>query len=129
MDGTRFDRLLRQMTRAQSRRSAVLGALGGAVSLGGLIATDAKHHKKKKKQHRGSPPVSPPPGPQCPTSCPVCQPCVKGQSCTPQANGTACGDVSCQACQGCVCVNLPDETPCQTTGLCGSGTCNRPPTR
>jgi hypothetical protein len=63
VDGMHFDRLLRGLTTARSRRSALLSLFGGGIGLLGIEATSARHHKKHKKKHhgRGSPPVSPPP--------------------------------------------------------------------
>jgi hypothetical protein len=134
MDGSQFDTLLRGLTTARTRRDALIGILGGGLGLLSFSESEAKHHKKHKKKGRGSPPASPPPlpptsppSPQCPASCPVCQQCVDGRTCTVQPNATPCGDVACQECRGGVCVNVPDETPCQENGLCGRGTCNQPP--
>ncbi len=44
MDGSQFDRLLRGLTTASSRRGAVVGLFGGALGLLGLTETQAKHH-------------------------------------------------------------------------------------
>jgi hypothetical protein len=128
MDGSQFDTLLRSLTTARSRRSALLGMLG----LLGLTEAEAKHHKKKKKKKGGSPPASPPPSPplppapQCPTSCPSCQECVNGQSCTPKGNGSSCEGNPCKACQSGACVDLAGNTVCNSTGRCLNGTCNQP---
>src|SRR3954447_14282292 len=103
MDGSQFDSLLRTLTAARSRRGALLGLLGGALGPLGLTDTSARHHKKKKKKK--SPPAVPPP-PQCPASCPACQTCTNGQSCTPAAN----------------------DTTCDSDGRCLNGTCNPLPT-
>ena len=80
------------------RRLGGLLALGAAVTL--APGTDAGAHKKHRKhrQHKKSH--------GCPASCPVCQACVAGRTCTPVA----------------------DETPCQGTGLCGNGACHAAPT-
>jgi hypothetical protein len=136
MDGNQFDGLLRWLAGAQSRRSAVLSVLGGAVGLVGLTGAEAKHHKKKKKKKSGSPPVSPPPvspppSPQCPASCPVCQECVNGQSCTSKVNGTACENNPCRWCQNGTCSNTPNDIACTASngpGACGNGVCNSRPT-
>ncbi len=124
MDGYQFDGLLRQINQARSRRGAVLGILGGAVGLLGLTEAEAKHKKKKKKKGSSPPP---PPGARCPASCPPCQQCVDGQSCTPRADGIACGDNDCKTCLSGACVNKPDETVCNSgIGHCGRGICNAP---
>jgi hypothetical protein len=124
MDGKRFDGLLRTATTAHSRRGAVVAVLGGMVGLLGPTETEAKRKKHKKKKG-GSPP---PPKPRCPATCPDCQQCVNGQSCTPKADGTACGNNDCKTCQSGACVNKADNTLCNdSTGKCGSGTCKTPP--
>lgn len=128
MDGSQFDTLLRGLTSSRSRRGALLGLLGGAVGLLGLTKVEAKHKKKKhRKKGGGSPPVSPPPPPQCPASCPSCQECVNGQSCTPKGNGSSCEGNPCKECQNGACVDRAGNTPCNGTGLCLNGTCNQQP--
>ncbi len=127
MDGSQFDTLLRIVTTTRSRRGAILSVLGGVAGLIDLGASEAKHKKHKHKKG-GSPPGSPPPGKRCPASCPDCQQCVNGQSCTPKTDGTACGNNDCKTCQSGSCVNKVDNTVCNDgAGLCGSGTCNTPP--
>ena len=67
MDGSQFDTLLRGLSTARSRRGAVMGLLGGAVSLLGLTKSKAKHKKKHHhKKGKGSPPASPPTAPPPP---------------------------------------------------------------
>jgi hypothetical protein len=133
MDGTQFDRLLRTVTTTRSRRSAMLSVLGGALGLIGLTEAEAKHHKKKKKKKGGSPPASPPASPpsppavQCPASCPVCQACTNGQSCTVQADGATCENNPCKGCQNGACVNLANDTACNGDGRCLNGVCNPNP--
>jgi hypothetical protein len=124
MDADQFDGLLRQISQARSRRGVLLGVLGGAVGLLGLTEAEAKRKKKKKK--KGSSP--PPAAARCPASCPPCQQCVDGRSCTPRPDGITCGDSDCKTCQSGACVNKPDETLCNdSTGKCLQGTCNPPP--
>jgi hypothetical protein len=84
----------------------------------GVTETEAKHHKKKKKK-KGSSPL----GPQCPASCPVCQECINGASCTVQSDFTPCGNAGCQVCQSGVCVNRANGTTCEGDGRCDDGTC------
>jgi hypothetical protein len=128
MDGTHFfDKLLRQITSARSRRSAVVGLLGGALRLLVLTETEAKRHKKKHKpKHPKHPvsPVSPPAEPQCPTSCPVCHECINGASCTVQSDFTPCGEDGCNVCQGGACVNRADGAQCGANGRCLDGVCD-----
>jgi hypothetical protein len=128
MDAPHFEQLLRQVARARSRRGAVLGVLGGIVGLLGLSETEARRHRKKPK-HPKHPkhPVSPPAGPRCPASCPLCQECINGASCTVQSDFTPCGDDGCNVCQGGACVNRPDGTTCGDDGRCQDGVCGPKP--
>jgi hypothetical protein len=122
MDGQQFDHLVQQVTQAHSRRGTLLGLVGGAVGLLGLGGAEAKH--KKKKHKKGKPrPASPPPGPQCPASCPACQECVNGQSCTVQSDFTPCGNDGCNVCQGGACVNRVDGARCGENSRCRDGVC------
>src|SRR5262249_23183307 len=112
MDGAQFDTFLKGLTVARSRRGAVVGLVGALAGLIDLGASRAKHKKKKKKK-AGSPPVSPPSPPAgCPESCPVCQQCVDGQTCTPRPNGIVCGNNECTSCQSGACVPRPNNTSC-----------------
>ncbi len=124
MDGSAFDRHVRAVMQARSRRGALLGLVGGAFGLLGVTATEAKHHKKKKKKKGNSPPASPP-GAQCPASCPICQECINGESCTVQSDFTPCGDSSCKLCQGGVCVNRSNNASCGDNNRCHDGVCTR----
>src|SRR5262245_56482784 len=110
MDADRFEQALRRLTTSPSRRQALRGLVGailGGSVLGGASLVPAAKGKKGgkgkgggKKKGKGKPTK-----PQCPASCPVCQQCVDGQSCTPVANDAACNG----------------------TGRCLNGTCNPPP--
>src|SRR5688572_2289939 len=114
MDANRFDTLLRSFGASRSRRALIpLVAslvLGGTVGTRWSSETEAKgkgKKKRRKKQGQGpsSPPPSPPPGQsQCPATCPECQQCVNGQSCTP-LNGGVCQNSPCKICQGGACVS------------------------
>src|SRR4051812_36320161 len=72
MDGSQFDTLLRGVTTARSRRSAVPVMLRGALGLLGLSETQDKHHKKNHKRG-GTPPAPPPPSPPSPPPPNPCQ--------------------------------------------------------
>jgi hypothetical protein len=113
MDAERFERILRTMSTSPSRRQALSGLLGallgGALSSGSILSAAKKKGKggkgkkgkgKGKKGGKGKTKK-----PQCPASCPVCQQCVDGQSCTPIAG----------------------NTPCDGAGRCLNGVCNQPP--
>jgi hypothetical protein len=100
---------------------------------------------KKAKQHsasHGSPCTSP--GGICENNaCKMCQErtCVNndGYGCENNAckvcqggacvnnNGIGCEFNPCKVCQGGRCVNVVDNTPCNNTGKCLSGSCNPPP--
>jgi hypothetical protein len=128
MDGSRFDTLLWRLSTARSRRGAILGLFGGAFGLLTLTETEAKHRKKKHKPKKPRPqPASPPRGPQCPASCPVCQECINGESCTVQSDFSPCGEDGCNVCQGGACVNRADGASCASTGRCVDGLCNHCP--
>lgn len=113
MDIERFDSWVRALTRARSRRGAVLGLLSGGLGLLSLTETEAKRRKKKKKKKGGgSPPASPPPPsdspsppsppPPPPPPVPVCTPsCTNGMTCQ---NGT--------------CACPPGRSICAFTGTC-----------
>jgi hypothetical protein len=123
MDGSQFDTLLRGL---RPRRGALLGLLGGTLGLLGLTESEAKHRKHKHKSRGGgSPPASPPEafGPHCPGSCPVCQECVNGASCTVQSDFTPCGDDGCNVCKGGACLNRADGTHCGDNRRCQDGVC------
>src|SRR3954468_17065074 len=112
MDGSQFDTLLRGLTRARSRRGAMVGVLGSALGLLGVTESQAKHHKRKhKKKHGGSPPASPPsllcvPEPQT-TTC--------GGNCATKANN--CGQIVPCPCLG--------TQQCLSNGSCAI-TCQGP---
>jgi hypothetical protein len=72
MDGTRFEAWLRGLTTACSRRSALIGLLGGAFGVVRFAETEAKRGKKKRKKKRGGtvPPPPPPDPPELVYECP-----------------------------------------------------------
>src|SRR3954447_4570388 len=99
MDGSQFDTLLRGLTRARSRRGAMVGVLGSALGLLGVTESQAKHHKKKhKKKHGGSPPASPPTSPPSPSCVPEPQTTTCGGNCATKANN--CGQIVTCPCLG-----------------------------
>ena len=105
VENDRFDALTARLAGGLTRRR-----LGGLVALGAGAALTAdpasgKRKKRKHKKHQQQTTTTTP-TPRCPASCPVCQECVDGRTCTPVA----------------------DETPCEGTGLCASGACRAQPT-
>jgi hypothetical protein len=137
MDADRFERMIRTLTTAPSRRR-VLGVLGG-VLFGGLLGfapseTGAKRKKGKGKSKRKRC------KPQCAGrgcgddgcggSCGTCGPCADCANgvCAARANGISCGG-SCKECQTGQCVNKVDGTECPEgeLGRCRSGRCNSIP--
>ena len=69
MDADRFDTVTRFLTRARSRRGALLSLFGGALGVLGLTEADGRKKgkgKKKKKKKNPIPPSSPLPPPQLP---------------------------------------------------------------
>ena len=52
MDSARFDRLIRSLTPARSRRRVLVTVVGGALGLLGLADAAAKHGKGKRKHKR-----------------------------------------------------------------------------
>ena len=113
MDGAQFDTLLHGLTTAKSRRSAVVGLLGGALGLVGSTASKAKHHKKKKKKKKGGTPPATPPSPPSPPTPPST--CTADANCS--GNTPFCRNGACVGCVPC-----PDGQCCTRTGTCGACT-------
>jgi hypothetical protein len=135
MDANHFDILLRSFSASRPRRALIhLAAglvLGGTAGTPWLSETEAKGKgKKKRRKPKGqgpSTPPTPPPGPsQCPATCPECQQCVNGQSCTPRNDGLGCGNTLCKECRGGQCVNKANGTSCNGEGQCVHGACYDP---
>ena len=153
MDASRFDRLTRSLSTADSRRRVLGGLLLGALGLlGSQGVEDAAAHNplasckkksgkakkkcvKKAKAHNATHTVAAPPPPPPPP--PTCTDGVKngtetdidcGGSCPECANGKACqgaGDCASGKCVSQVCRACADIA-CTTTSFCtavGCGTC------
>jgi hypothetical protein len=112
LDGENSDRLCRHLTTPPTRRGALMGLVGGTLSLLGLADATAKKKKKKKKKGGGDGGTN------------------GGASCTPNCAGRDCGDPDgcggrcqgpCFACE--VCVNGACQPGC-ADGLClANNTC------
>jgi hypothetical protein len=123
-----FERWVRDLAAARSRRGAVVGLIVGTLSLSGRADTEAKHHTKKHKKHHGggSPPVAAPAEPTCTDGLQngsetgvdcggSCPPCANGQGCTSRHDcaSAVCTAGICQTCapgsncsvgESCICV-------------------------
>jgi hypothetical protein len=123
MDPHRFDALTRSLTPTGSRRAALVGALGGALSTLGLGTTEARRKKKKpclpcKKRKKGRCKESRPDGTACSGGT-----CQDGRCCVPETPEVTCRgrcgtwpgncgqSVSCPACTG--------GKQCLSNGSCG----------
>jgi hypothetical protein len=117
MDADRFATLLRSLSAAPSRRSAVgvlVGsALGGLLTMGGQPVAAKKKGKRKKKGRAQESPPPPPQGslPPPPPTGPTCSDGVK--------NGLE-SDVDC----GGTCQRCPIGSSCNDRGDCESALCN-----
>jgi len=120
MDGSQFDAMLRRLSPARSRRSALVGILGGGLGLLRASQAEARRHKKHKK-HKGK---TSPPALTCPTGYSAC-----GEQCVDLTDNTSnCGAcaVVCSpgkpCCNG-VCADLQsDEANCGACGtVCAAG--------
>jgi hypothetical protein len=152
MDATNFDRLTRAFSAAASRRTLLAGVTSGLLAslLPAFSPSETgarKKHKHKKRKKKIQAPQAPVPV-QCPPTCPECQQCVNGQSCTAlngavcqnneckacqggvcaNNNGIDCGSSFCKECQGGQCVNKQNGANCNGTGKCIDGTCAPAPT-
>src|SRR5688500_16719112 len=128
MDDSRFDALVRSLTRSRSRRRALV-ALSGGLGLRGLTPPEDAGAAKSGK---------------CKPKCGECEKCKKGDcdkkdgkkvckkgKCKPKAAGTPCTAFARGACQNGTCVNLAaDATNCGSVGtacgpsqVCQAGSC------
>src|SRR5262245_24046976 len=98
MDGDTFDTLVKRALQRSTRRG--IGRLGiGALAATGLASLGLSATGEVQAKKKGK-------GKKKPKTCPPCK---------TRRNGK---------CQG----NQPDDTPCDGTGRCLSGTCNPQPT-
>jgi hypothetical protein len=129
MDGEQFDGLLRHLTSARSRRSAVMGLLGSGLGLLSLSEGEAKRHKKhhKKKKGGGGTPPNPPSPPPPP---PLCSPTCQGKTCGDDGCGGLCGTCGAVTCVSgtCSCAGKADLTDCGGGRQCSGQVCATPPT-
>ena len=151
MDAAQFDRLTLAIAASLSRRS-VLRTVLGVSALGVLRLTQPQHVRARSRQ------CKPTCGEcqQCATgrcrknkrgrkvctkgkckpandgiTCEnnVCRTCQGGVcSSKPASEGTTCENNPCRECRNGVCSNTMDDTTCNSTGKCLSGTCNPRPT-
>jgi len=63
---------------------------------------------------------------QCPATCPECQQCIDGQTCSLASGGT-CENNVCKECLKGNCVNKTPGTACPDGGKCNNGTCTPRP--
>jgi hypothetical protein len=96
MDAERFDTLARIISTAGSRRRAVATAVGGALTLFGLVDSHEAAAKKKK-------------------ACPPCKKRKKGKCKGKLPDGTGCPGGSCRA-GSCIAASPPPPPPCAATG-------------